>query len=43
MELSDEVLEDILRVNSLVMLEHFKCAQSSQLTMKVGRNILFPP
>ena len=39
-DLSDEVLENILRVNSLKRLEHFKCAQSSQLTMKVGNDIL---
>ena len=39
-DLSDDVLENILRVNSLKRLEHFKCAQSSQLTMKVGNDIL---
>ena len=37
-DLSDDVLENILRANSLKRLEHFKCAQSSQLTMKVGND-----
>ena len=44
-DLSDEVLENILRVNSLKRLEHFKCAQSSQLTMKVCQKLfsIFDP
>ena len=40
MDLSDDVLENILRANSLSQLEHFKCAQSSQLSAKVCR-VLF--